>query len=89
MAVTFVVAVHDSAMDAFSRPFHVPTTQAAVRSFSDEVNRVSADNPLNAHPDDFILYHLAMFEDESGRFENLSSPAQLVRAKDVVVKKGA
>lgn len=81
----YVVAVYDSALDAYSRPFFVPTTQIGVRSFADEVNRVSVDNPLNRHPDDYSLYCLGSWDDHSGRFENLERPEVLVRAKDVYV----
>lgn len=83
---SFVVAVFDSALDAYSRPFFVPTTQIGVRSFSDEVNRGgSGDNPLFNHPSDYSLYCLGAWDDHSGRFENFESPELLVRAKDVKV----
>lgn len=84
MAVNQVVAVYDSALDAFSRPFFVPTTQIAVRSFTDEVNRASPDNPMAKHPDDFVLYLVGLWDDVTGLFENQpGGRVQLVRAKDV------
>jgi hypothetical protein len=83
MTVSIVVAVHDSALDAYSRPFFVPTTQAAVRSFSDEVNRASPDNPMFAHPEDYTLHQLGTWSDASGEFENLADILLLVRGKDV------
>lgn len=76
-----VCAVHDSAMDAFLRPFYVPTTNMAARSFTDEVNRKAEDNGMYNHPDDYILWKLGTFDEESGVFEN--DPAVIVRAKDV------
>lgn len=83
MTVSIVVAVHDSALDAYSRPFFVPTTPAAVRSFSDEVNRASPDNPMFAHPEDYTLWQLGVWSDASGEFENLPNVVLLVRGKDV------
>lgn len=88
MAKSFVVAVFDSALDAYSRPFFVPTTQAAVRSFTDEVNRSSAENPLFAHPEDFTLHLIGEWEDSTGLFKNLEEIQMLVRAKDVSRKEG-
>lgn len=84
MNKVFVVSVMDSAVGAFSRPFFVPTTASAVRSFSDEVNRQAPDNPMFSHPSDYVLYSLGMFDEASGKFENLDMPEVLVRGKDVV-----
>jgi len=80
----FVVSVHDSALDAFGRPFFVQTTAQAVRSFTDEVNRDSSENPLFVHPEDFELHVVARWEEQSGTFQNWEDGTSLlVRAKDV------
>lgn len=62
-----IVAVKDRAADAFMRPFFVPTTAMAVRSFMDEVQREAADNQLFHHSDDFDLYEIGIFDDSTGR----------------------
>ena len=79
----FVVSVKDRAADVFNRPFFVPHRNVAIRDFTDEVNRVAADNQLNKHPDDFDLYLLGEFDDNKGEFFNTTSQV-LVRAKDVI-----
>jgi hypothetical protein len=79
----FVVCVKDRAAEVFNRPFFVPHRNVAIRDFTDEVNRSAADNQLNKHPDDFDLYLLGEFNDNSGEF-SISTPQVLVRAKDVV-----
>ena len=79
----FVVSVKDRAASVFNRPFFVPHRNVAIRDFTDEVNRVAADNQLNKHPDDFDLYLLGEFNDNTGEF-SISTPQVLVRAKDVV-----
>lgn len=79
-----VVAVRDSAVDAYARPFFVPSTAVAVRSFRDEVNR--AESPMHAHPGDYELFELGSFDEESGKFENLASVRSLVRGADVKEK---
>ncbi|WNK14819.1 MAG: nonstructural protein [Microvirus sp.] len=81
-----MVAVKDLAAQTFGRPFFVPHTHAAVRSFTDEVNRPAADgqqNDLFAHPDDFELYALADFNDGSGAVVSFSAPRLLVQGKHV------
>ena len=79
----FVVCVKDRAAEVFNRPFFVPHRNVAIRDFTDEVNRAAADNQLNKHPDDFDLYLLGEFNDNTGEF-SISVPQVLVRAKDVV-----
>jgi hypothetical protein len=79
----FVVCVKDRAAEVFNRPFFVPHRNVAIRDFTDEVNRVAADNQLNKHPDDFDLYLLGEFNDNTGEF-SISNPQVLVRAKDVL-----
>jgi len=81
--ILFVVCVKDRAADVFNRPFFVPHRNVAIRDFTDEVNRVAGDNPLNKHPDDFDLYLLGEFDDSRGAFSN-GDPQVLVRAKDVL-----
>jgi hypothetical protein len=78
-----VVAVRDSAVGAFNRPFYAPSIGVAVRSFSDEVNRKAADNIMSQHPEDFELWYIANFDEELGRFETIDARV-LARGKDVV-----
>jgi hypothetical protein len=79
----FVVSVKDRAADVFNRPFFVPHRNVAIRDFTDEVNRSAVDNQLNKHPDDFDLYILGEFNDNTGEFV-IETPQVLVRAKDVI-----
>lgn len=81
-----IVSVRDRQADAYNRPIFVPTTGLAIRSFSDEINRVSPDNPMNTHPEDYELFLLGEFDDESAIFENLAHPQLLARAVDVLIK---
>ena len=75
-------AVKDSAVQAFNRPFFVPTTAVATRSFTDEVNRNASDNQMFAHPDDFELWEVGRFDDESGVMAPVEQRC-ICRAKDV------
>lgn len=81
----FVVSVKDRAAEIFNRPFFVPHRNVAVRDFTDEVNRSAPDNQLNKHPDDFDLYLLGSFDDNTGMFEMEPAPVVIVRAKDVLI----
>jgi len=61
-------SVKDRAADAYGRPMFVPSVGVAIRSFSDEVNRKDQENQLFNHPDDFDLYELGEFDDNTGLF---------------------
>lgn len=78
-----VVAIRDRAANVFGVPSFVPSLGSAVRSFSDEVNRPGENNVLNRHPEDFDLYELGVYDDNSGTFETLT-PRQVAVGKDLV-----
>lgn len=82
--VLYVCSVRDRATEAFMRPFYVHRPAEAVRSFSDEVKRKPTDqapNAIGAHPSDYELWQLALFDDETGKFTD--APERLVRGEDV------
>lgn len=85
--IHFVVSVRDRAAEVFNRPFFVPHRGVAVRDFTDEVNRDDSQNALNRHPDDFDLYLLGQFDDNSGVYTAEERPLVLVRGKDVFQSK--
>lgn len=69
-----IFAVKDRQIGAFMTPFFLSSVGQAIRSFSDEVNRESADNIMYRHPQDFDLYELGVFESDSGEFTLLKAP---------------
>lgn len=76
-----VVAIYDSALVAYMRPFFVPTVGMAVRAFQDEVKKAGSE--MGAHRADYILFEIASFDEEKGLFDNLPSPRQLIRGADI------
>jgi hypothetical protein len=78
-----IVSVRDSAADAFGRPYFVPSVGMALRSFTDEVNRASDDNPLNKHKKDFALYELGEYDDNTAQIVCHDQPKLLIHADQV------
>lgn len=76
-----VCTIKDRAADAFGRPFYVPAVGVAIRSFQDEVNRASDDSQIYQHPDDFDLFELGEFDDNSGTFVLHDVPKLLMLGK--------
>jgi hypothetical protein len=80
-----ICTVKDRAADAYGRPMFVPSAGVAIRSFSDEINRNNADNQLFNHPDDFDLYELGEFDDNTGLFSLHEQPKLLSLGKQVKI----
>lgn len=80
-----ILAIRDRAIDSFAQPFFSASVGAAVRSFSDEINRAHENNQLNKHPEDFDLYMLGEFDDSAGEF-HCSKPSQVAVGKDLHIK---
>lgn len=71
-----VVAIRDRQLNAYMRPWFAQTVNQAIRTFVDELNREAPDNELAKHPEDYDLYHLATFDDNSGQFINTKTQPQ-------------
>lgn len=78
----FIVVIRDRAADVFGIPNFVPNIGSAVRSFGDEVNRSAENNPLFAHPEDFDLFHIGVYDDETASFD-AHVPRQIAIGKDM------
>lgn len=88
MAKAIAVCVRDAAAETFGPPFFVPNAAVAVRTFSNEVNRMDDKNQLFLTPAHFELYQVGVFDDESGFFEvevyeGKPRPKLLARAEDL------
>lgn len=59
-----IFSVLDLKIGAYASPFFMPTVAAAKRAFSGACNDPST--MLYKHPEDFSLYLLGEFDDESG-----------------------
>lgn len=89
MSKRLVCSVFDSASRLYSQPIFMPSQGAAIRAFSDEVNREARDNPFFMHPEDYEIRGLAIWDDEDGTFSVLdNAPVLLARGKDVTTKGG-
>lgn len=80
-----IVAVKDRAVEAFGQPFFVRHTNEAIRSFKEEINRSGSD--IGNHADDYDLYHLGTFDDESGTVVGNAGIELIVRGKDLIQPK--
>lgn len=80
MAKLVICAVRDSAAVAYAPPMTFPTIGIASRTFRDEVHR--EESMLFKHPEDYTLFKIGEFDDETGMLEPCT-PEQLLRAQDM------
>lgn len=78
-----MLSVFDSKAEAYMRPFFARSTGEAIRGFSDEVNSGNKESALAHHPEDFILYELATWDELSGAVEVYEKPKALNSGIDV------
>lgn len=76
-------AIKDTALNSFLQVFQAPTTGAANRAFADGVN--DNQTPMNKHPEDYELYELGTWDQDSGLIEP-QTPKMIARARDVITK---
>lgn len=61
-----VFVVKDAKVEAYGTPFVAQATGAAIRSFSDEVNRTDGESQVAKHPEDFTLFEIGEYDDQTG-----------------------
>lgn len=78
-----IFAIKDRAVQAFMQPFFAPTIGAAIRAFSDGIN--DKQHAMNAHPDDYDLYHIGEWTDNSGGLmQTEEHPKQVAIGKNLI-----
>lgn len=89
MANLVVCTVLDLVSQQYGRPFFTVSTGSAIRGFSDEVNEPHEQSVLYRHPDDFQLFCLGSFDDETGKFALDDVPQMLVSGSQIKDQKRA
>jgi hypothetical protein len=68
--------LYDSKAEFYSAPFFAPNETVATRDFHKLIHVTGAISPLYAG--DFTLFEVGSFNSDSGLFESLSTPRQVV-----------
>lgn len=77
-------SVYDSKVGAFSKPFVMRTNGEAVRGFTVVANDKNTD--IGAHPGDFTLFEIGMFNEETAFITVYDAPISLGVAVEFVSK---
>jgi hypothetical protein len=68
-------AVYDAAAMRFIEPFPAPTIEFAIREFRSTVNREGSQ--IHKYPEDYTLFHIGEFDQETGFLLPLQAPHSL------------
>lgn len=78
-------AIYDRALTAYMQPFGAQSAGAAIRAFGDGVNDPA--HVMNKHPEDYELWYLGDFDDQTGTFDNhdrAKSNPQIATGKNMI-----
>lgn len=70
-----VYAVFDSKVGTYARPFFMQTRGEALRSWIDVIS--DKDTQFHRHPEDFCLFEVAEYDEDTGGFQNQVPPVSL------------
>lgn len=86
-------SVYDQAAQAYLPPWILPRIEMAQRTFQDCVN--SKDHQFGAHPEDYTLFRLGTWDDETAQFtpepngpQTLGNGVEYVRQDDSTAMEG-
>lgn len=67
-----IYAIRDIKAAAFAPPFFMQRDEMAIRAFSDAIK--DPNHQMSRHAEDYELFHLGEFDDESGKVEPVVGP---------------
>jgi len=73
-----IYSIRDSKAGIFNTPFYQSSHGEAERSFHQLVR--DPKSTVSQYPEDFDLYHLGTYDDQSGKMELLDTPAHMIKA---------
>lgn len=79
-----VFSVHDSKVGLYGKPFFMPSAKEALHGFSQLANDKSDKNSIGLWPEDYTLFELGEYEEETCSFYLNNTPIALGKALDFV-----
>lgn len=68
----------------YSPPFFMATKGLAIRRFSETATDLTTS--IGLHPEDFTLFHIGAFHDQTGLLEHTTTPQPLIKASETINK---
>lgn len=77
-----ICAIRDAKAEYWMEPLYFQAVGQALRAFEDAINKDGTE--LNAHPEDYTMFHLGTFDETTGEITTLEQPYQLEVGVNVV-----
>ena len=68
-------SIYDSKAEAFMEPYFATTPGLALRAFSNGAN--NKETTIGKYPNDFVLYEVGQFDDQTGDLDNYTENKNL------------
>ena len=75
-------SIHDSKGEIFNPPFFKSTHGEAERDF--QTASQDDQSMISKYPEDFDLYYLGEYDDQTGKFKALPTPQHIIKAVNVL-----
>ena len=79
-----IYSIRDAKAEVFNRPFFLHTHGEAERAFAQ--NAAEPKSMINQYPEDYDLYCIGEFDDQTGKIEPLTAPHHMISAFQLVSK---
>lgn len=79
-----IFAIRDRASASFGRPNCGVSKGAMIRDFGILINDKSRESLYSQHPEDFDLFYLGEYDDNTGQFAGIP-PEQIAVGKDMII----
>jgi len=80
---TVVCSIRDIKAETYAQPWFVVSEAVAVRSFTDLVNNQERGGTMFTHPEDYQLFAIGEYNDNTGEIVAINPPKHLVSANSV------
>ena len=70
-----IFSIYDTKAESFNPPVYLTSPGLAIRSFSDSVQ--NPESQFAQHPEDYTLFQIGSWDDQTSKFELLSTPKSL------------
>lgn len=77
-----IFSVYDSKAESYIPPFYCPTSAVAIRNFTQAANEEG--HSFNAHAEDYCLFELGTFDDQTAVFVLHKAPFSLGLAQHFI-----
>jgi len=77
-------SIFDTAAGVYSPPFFQITKGLAIRIFTDTAK--DQKNSIGLHPNDYTLFSIGTFDDNTGLFTSLETPIPIIKANETLTE---